>query len=107
MAQVTKETIDQELGQLETLSSDQLRKKWEEVYGAPLKGGRRNFLIRGIAYRLQEMVYGGLSAATKRQLKMLAQQFARNPNYSPPQKTTLSPGTVLFKEWREEGQEGT
>jgi hypothetical protein len=59
-------------------------------------------LIRGIAYRLQEQVYGGLPDAIRRRLRQLRDAFARDPNYQPARKPDLKPGTRLIREWRGE-----
>jgi hypothetical protein len=88
------------LAAIEKLSLRELQAKWAELYGRPLKGARRQFLIRGIAYRLQELVYGGLSAKTRRRLKQLAKQFARNPDYRPAVAPDLKAGCRLLREWR-------
>src|SRR5690348_16158803 len=80
---IGKQDLPAELARLATLTLPELKAKWVELYRKPLKGARRQFLIRGIAYRLQELVYGGLSAKTRRRLKQLAKQFARNPDHQP------------------------
>lgn len=97
---VKKQDLPAELARLETLTLPELKAKWVELYGKPLKGARKGFLIRGIAYRLQELVYGGLSAKTRRRLKQLAKQFARDPDHRPAVAPDLKPGCRLLREWR-------
>lgn len=97
---IRKQDLPAELARLDTLALPELKTKWAELYGKPLKGARRQFLIRGIAYRLQERVYGGLSAKTRRRLKQLAKQFARNPDHRPAIAPDLKPGCRLLREWR-------
>jgi hypothetical protein len=99
-AAVKKQDLPAELARLQTLTLPELKAKWAELYGKPLKGGRRDFLTRGIAYRLQELVYGGLSAKTRGRLKQLAKQFARNPDHRPAVAPDLKPGCRLLREWR-------
>jgi hypothetical protein len=97
---IRKQDLPAELARLETLTLLELKTKWAELYGKPLKGARRQFLIHGIAYRLQELVYGGLSAKTRRRLKQLAKQFSRNPGYRPAAAPDLKAGCRLLREWR-------
>lgn len=97
---IKKGDLPAELARLQNLSLLQLKAKWVELYGKPLKGARRDFLIRGTAYRLQELVYGGLSAKTRRRLQQLAKQFARNPDHRPSVAPDLKPGCRLLREWR-------
>jgi len=96
---IKKEDLPAELARLQTLTLPELKTKWVEFYGKPLKGARRDFLIRGIAYRLQELIYGGLSAKTRRRLKQLAKQFARDPDHRPTVAPALKPGCRLLREW--------
>lgn len=97
---IKKENLPAELARLLSLGLPELKIKWAELYGKPLKGARRDFLIRGIAYRLQELVYGGLSAKTRRRLKQLAKQFARDPDHRPTVAPDLRVGCRLLREWR-------
>lgn len=100
MNQSSDEALRAELAQLSTLSTPELRAKWQELHGKPLKGARRDLLIRGIAYKLQANVYGGLSAELKRRLRQLRAGYARNPEFRPPARVELKPGVQLVREWR-------
>ena len=47
---------------LEALGIEQLRNRWAEAYGEPPPpSSHRQFLVRGLAHRLQEEVLGGLA----------------------------------------------
>jgi DUF2924 family protein len=49
-----------------------LRERWKNLYGKQPPGGLgRSFLIRAIAYRLQEQACGGLKPSTRRLLARL------------------------------------
>ncbi len=53
--------LQQEISDLLTFDIDGLREKWAALFGfkaSPLL--RRPFMIRSIAYRLQEKMFGGL-----------------------------------------------
>ena len=49
---------------------------WRHHRTPPPRCLSRDFLIRGIAYKLQEKAHGGLSKATRRRLRTLATTFA-------------------------------
>jgi hypothetical protein len=53
---------------LTELASQQLREEWRRLYRSQPPRLSRDLLIRTIAYRMQELAYGGLSKATTRKL---------------------------------------
>ncbi len=50
-----------QLATLETMSLEQLHEQWRDLYGGEPPRYRRRFLIKRLAYRVQELFYGGLS----------------------------------------------
>ncbi|MFC1806319.1 DUF2924 domain-containing protein [Planctomycetota bacterium] len=60
------------VAQLSRLSAPELRRRYEELFGAP-PGCRSNrqYLMRRIAWRLQEVAYGGLSEKAEAKLEEL------------------------------------
>src|SRR5262249_53590049 len=48
-----------ELAALERLSVGRLRERYAEVFGEPTTGNNRPWLVRGVAWRLQERAGGG------------------------------------------------
>jgi hypothetical protein len=59
------------------MDAPELRAEWRRLYRShPPKLLRRDLLELGVAWKLQERVLGGLSAATKRQLAELARTMA-------------------------------
>lgn len=76
---------------------------WTQLFKQKAPGQvRSELLIRIIAYRIQELAYGGLSAATRRRLKELAQKFEANPNAEIPGIQRIKPGTRLIRKWRDQ-----
>src|ERR1700688_5249047 len=62
-----------EIARLPDLGHDQLRKRWKLLFGRPApKSLRRKFMARAVAYQMQVVAYGGLSAATKSRLREIA-----------------------------------
>ena len=70
------QTAYHELALLETMSMDQLREKWHEVCGSDPPPYKKQFLLRRLAYRMQERHYGGISDSTRSRLKLVAQRDA-------------------------------
>lgn len=105
MPKITEDALPAELARIQVLSTSELKAEWLRLHGFTLKGARRDFLIRGIAYRLQEKIYGGLPAEVRRRLKRLAEQFATDPDFRPQPKRALKAGCRLLREWRGEMHE--
>ena len=55
------------------LTPDELRKEWRRLYRSQPPRLSRDLLVRAIAYRMQELHYGGLSKATRRKFTALLQ----------------------------------
>ena len=68
-----RHSILRQLATLETMSMDQLRERWRDLYGGEPPSYKRQFLIKRLAYRIQELFYGGLSEAAKTRLQQVAQ----------------------------------
>src|ERR1700722_3190001 len=66
-----------EIAGLSTARIEDLGARWKELYGkAPSGQIGRSFLIRAIAYRLQEQAFGGLKPSTERLLARVAAETA-------------------------------
>lgn len=86
------------LAWLREASLTQLRKKWEELFGQEAPYHNRGYIEARLAYRFQELAYGGLPEGTKKRLKKLCAVL----NDRTPKKTIIKPpvGTMLLREWR-------
>ena len=56
---------------LPQLNLSELRAEWRRLFRMQPPGLSRDLIVRGIAYRLQELAHGGLSKATVRKLARL------------------------------------
>jgi hypothetical protein len=84
---------------LSGLPTAELRARWRAGYRkAPPPCLSRDLLIRGIAYQLQAQARGGLSPATKRQLRTLTRQLKADGQTA--LGGSLKPGARLVREWR-------
>ena len=95
-ARVGPEELGHELSRLRQEGRDSLVRRWTGLYGtAPPPRTSRSLLMRAVAYKLQEQVYGGLPASIRRML-------LGTPRVGAPPKRSrqASAGTVLLREWR-------
>ena len=84
---------------LEDASLDKLRGEWRRLYRCEPPRISRDLLIRGIAYRRQELKHGGLGKTTRRKLKTLAKMFRTTGRVGPDPGLALKPGARLVREW--------
>ena len=98
--------IEAELTALGSMSAADLRTEWVRLYRSqPPKKLSRNLLNLGVAWKLQERAFGGLSATTKRQIGELAQAMASKADLAKARTVNLRPGARLMREWHGETQE--
>jgi hypothetical protein len=96
-----RDQLTAELVQLEGLSLNELRARWRQLYEtAPPPRFSRDLLRRAVAYRMQELVLGGLKPATRRLLQRITDEArARKPIKLAPVRK-LEPGAILVREWQ-------
>jgi hypothetical protein len=92
------------LSELSTAARAELLAIWTATFGKPPAALRssRELLTSALAWQLQERKFGGLTAATKRKLGVLARSQERKKRSAqvPAASTNLRPGTVISKQWR-------
>ena len=90
-----------EIAGLQKADISDLRDRWKTLYGkAPSGQIGRSFLIRAIAYRLQEQAFGGLKPATRRLLARIADESAATNSPKRRQICKAQAGTILVREWQ-------
>lgn len=90
-----------QLAELEQLSVDQLAIRWRVLIGGDAPRRNRRYLIKRLAYRIQELAYGGLTTEARTLLTETYQRHGgvlRSAGTQPAQ--SLIPGTALLREWR-------
>jgi hypothetical protein len=89
------------LAALKMMSVNELKAEWSRLFGAHAPNNSRPFLELRLAYRMQELAYGGLSKTTVRILDSLADEYrglaVRKPILIDPRKPIA--GTKLIREW--------
>src|ERR1700686_4768459 len=92
------EDLAGEIATLNTLEPTALLQKGKALFGAdPSPLLARIFMVRAIAYRLQEQRYGGLKPSTQRLLDRVCGGRADGGKRMPDRR--VSAGTVLIREW--------
>ncbi len=79
-------TLIQQINKLRTMSVGELRDEWFKLYGEATRSRNKQYLWRRLAWRVQELAYGGLSDRTKARLGELAPdkfRRARTPDAVP------------------------
>ncbi len=87
--------LDEKLAGLATMSPPQLREEWQSSFGEGAPDFPASMLRRVIAYRLQEVVLGGLPASALRMLDIIADGVTPLPDAP----IRLKPGSRLLREW--------
>ena len=85
---------------LPVLPTPRLREMWRELTGTEPPPYNRTFLVRRLAYRLQELAFGGLSAKAERRLDDLIDELDNPKKAKPRDLTTPVTGTKLIREWQ-------
>jgi hypothetical protein len=81
------------------LTPDELRKEWRRLYRTQPPRLSRNLLLRAIAYRIQELRYGGLSKATRRKLASLVEARDAGGEIAKEGAQRIRTGARLIREW--------
>ncbi len=105
-------TIAQQILDLQDMTAPQLAKRYEELFDKPPRIKNKAFLQRRVAWRIQELTYGGLSNQAKTHLDELIAQIdlplGDLPRRGLRKRRRTSPGnpligTTLVRHWK--GQE--
>ncbi len=92
--------LSRQIAALNSLSARQLRDEWRRLHQGQPPRLSRDLLIRTIAYRMQEVAYGGLSKATQRKLAALTRELKLKGAVVVTPDLLLRPRTRLIREWR-------
>lgn len=98
-----KRAILTQISALKGAPAPVLKAKWRELFNSEPPAYNRRFLESRLAYRIQELAYGGLSEATLERLRVLAkQQEAEQQATKRKMGRGYRPivGTKLIREWR-------
>src|SRR5688572_4820517 len=91
-----------QLTALKTMPAPALKQKWRDLFAKEPPPYNRRFLESRLAYRIQELAYGGLSAETIERLEAIADELEGKPTKRRSLIAKARPvaGTVLIREWQ-------
>jgi hypothetical protein len=97
-----KTTVLSQLAALKGAPAPALRAKWRELFDTEPPAYNRRFLESRLAYRIQELAYGGLPQQTLERLRAMAKQYATRGAAERKARPVHRPitGTKLIREWQ-------
>ncbi|NLH51014.1 MAG: DUF2924 domain-containing protein [Myxococcales bacterium] len=101
-------TVLRRIAALQSMDLDQLRDKWRELCGTEPPGYGKVMMRKRLAFRIQELTWGGISEETKVRMKQVLKdagydELGRKVRTANPDQ--LLPGTMLIREWNNERHE--
>lgn len=96
------ETVLARLAALKTTPTPDLKRQWRDLFETEPPPYNRRFLESRLAYRIQELAYGGLKPETVERLEALGQQLDGGNMVLRRIRTEEKPisGTRLIREWQ-------
>src|SRR3981189_3685738 len=97
-----KDPVLAQLAALKGAPAAALKAKWRALFETEPPPYNRRFLESRLAYRIQELAYGGLKKETVERLRVLGKQYAGKPGTRPKGRSKRLPiaGTRLIREWQ-------
>jgi hypothetical protein len=87
---------------LKTTPTLDLKQQWRELFDSEPPPFNRQYLVTRLAYRIQELAYGGLKPETIRRLEKLGEHLDGGNPIKRRIRTDIKPitGTRLLREWQ-------
>ena len=95
-------TVLAQLAALPSKTTPELKQLWRDLYDREPPPYNKPFLVKRLAYRIQELAYGGLSARAEAKLDRLIAEEEARLNGKLPKRGRDRPiaGTRLIREWQ-------
>ena len=112
----SEEGVLRQLAELDTLATEDLKARWHSLYGREPPRLNRQFLIKRLAFRIQEIAFGGLPDHVTDGMNTVLDEEGydkigvRIPGRKSANQASAGhpvPGTVLVREWDGERHEVT
>jgi hypothetical protein len=96
------DTVLARLGALKTTPTPDLKQQWRDLFDSEPPPYNRRFLESRLAYRVQELAYGGLKSETVKRLEALARGVEETNPVMHRIRARQKPiaGTRLIREWQ-------
>src|ERR1700739_2151939 len=91
-----------QIGALKSMDAKALKVRWRALFDTEPPPYNRRFLESRLAYRIQELAYGGVKKETVEALPVLGKQYAGKPGMRPKGRSQPLPiaGTRLVRQWQ-------
>ena len=98
----TPDSIPARLAALKTTQTPDLKRQWRELFETEPPPFNRRYLESRLAYRIQELAYGGVKPETIRRLEKLGEELDGGDRKKSRIRADLKPivGTRLIREWQ-------
>ena len=102
MTDRTRESVAARVAALQEAPLAELREQWRALFGGEPPINSRDYLRRRLAYRVQELAFGGLKPATVKRLEEIGERLDGGNLATRRIRADLKPvaGTRLVREWR-------
>jgi hypothetical protein len=96
------DTVLSQLAALKAMTTPELKSRWRDLFAAEPPPYNRRFLESRLAYRIQELAYGGLKPETVERLEALGQELDGGNIAVRRTQADRKPltGTRLIREWQ-------
>jgi hypothetical protein len=96
------DTVLARIAALKKMPIPQLKQQWRDLFDTEPPPYSRRFLESRLAYRIQELAFGGLKPETVERLEALAEDLAGGDHGKRHRRANDRPaaGTQLIREWR-------
>lgn len=100
-----KKSILKQVAELSGMDSGQLKERWRALHGSEPPAYNKTYLIKRLAYRIQELAFGGLSETAVGQLRDALDQDDKDGTIGRKRRRKRRPGmpvvgTRLVREWQ-------
>ncbi len=92
--------VIKQVAALPTMSAAKLKTMWRELFDSDPPPYTKPFLVKRLAYRLQELAYGGLSKEVAAKLSALAKDESKIGRAASDVHRRPVVGTRLIREWK-------
>ena len=98
----THDPIPARLAALKTVTTPELKAQWRDLFDSEAPPFNRRYLESRLAYRIQELAYGGLKPETIRRLERLGEELDGGDRKKSRVRADTMPiaGTRLIREWQ-------
>ena len=96
---MTQQQVIGRLAEIRTMDIVALKAMWRELFAAEPPPYNRKFLESRLAYRVQELAYGGLKPETLKRLAALAEELEPRSGLRSRDHRPIA-GTRLMREWQ-------